>query len=54
MEVPPFRDLGAGRLQPEEWVPLLKRIRDGDKLCRVYVTAKMLFPRMRKYAILRP
>lgn len=29
---------GAGALPPEEWIPLLKRIRDGGKLCQVYVT----------------
>ena len=31
---------GAGQPQPEEWMPLLKRIRDGGKLCQVYVTAR--------------
>lgn len=30
---------GAGQPQPEEWMELLKRIRDGGKLCQVYVTA---------------
>ena len=29
---------GAGRLPPEEWLPLLKRIRDGGKLCQLYVS----------------
>ena len=29
---------GAGAPQAEEWVPLLKRIRDAGKLCQVYVT----------------
>jgi 5-methyltetrahydrofolate--homocysteine methyltransferase len=29
---------GAGAAPPEEWLPLLKRIRDGGKLCQVYVT----------------
>ncbi len=29
---------GAGAPPPEEWLPLLKRIRDGGKLCQVYVT----------------
>lgn len=31
---------GAGQPQPEEWMDLLKRIRDGGKLCQVYVTAQ--------------
>ncbi len=30
---------GAGRPPPEEWLPLLKRIRDGGKLCQLFVTA---------------
>ena len=29
---------GDGAPPPEEWMPLLKRIRDGGKLCQVYVT----------------
>lgn len=29
---------GDGRPQPHEWLPLLKRIRDGGKLCQVFVT----------------
>ncbi|NOZ29857.1 MAG: hypothetical protein GXP39_17655 [Chloroflexi bacterium] len=29
---------GDGAPPPEEWLPLLKRIRDGDKLCQLYVT----------------
>jgi 5-methyltetrahydrofolate--homocysteine methyltransferase len=29
---------GDGAPPPEEWLPLLKRIRDGGKLCQVYVT----------------
>lgn len=29
---------GAGELQAEDWLPLLKRIRDGGKLCQVYTT----------------
>jgi 5-methyltetrahydrofolate--homocysteine methyltransferase len=29
---------GAGAPQAEEWVPLLKRIRDAGKLCQLYVT----------------
>lgn len=29
---------GAGAPPPEEWLALLKRIRDGGKLCQVYVT----------------
>jgi len=29
---------GAGQPLTEEWMPLLKRIRDGGKLCQVYVT----------------
>lgn len=31
---------GAGQPQAEEWLPLLKRFRDGGKLCQVYVTAE--------------
>jgi 5-methyltetrahydrofolate--homocysteine methyltransferase len=31
---------GAAQPQAEGWLPLLKRIRDGGKLCQVYVTAK--------------
>jgi hypothetical protein len=30
---------GDGAPPPEAWLPLLKRIRDGGKLCQVYVTA---------------
>lgn len=29
---------GAGQPPPEEWLPLLKKIRDGGKLCQLYVT----------------
>jgi 5-methyltetrahydrofolate--homocysteine methyltransferase len=29
---------GEGAPPPEEWLPLLRRIRDGGKLCQVYVT----------------
>jgi 5-methyltetrahydrofolate--homocysteine methyltransferase len=29
---------GDGQPPPEEWLPLLKRIRDGGKLCQLYVT----------------
>jgi hypothetical protein len=29
---------GDGAPPPEQWLPLLKRIRDGRKLCQVYVT----------------
>lgn len=29
---------GDGQPPPEEWLPLLKRIRDGGKLCQVFVT----------------
>jgi hypothetical protein len=29
---------GDGAPPPEEWLPLLKRIRDGGKLCQVYVS----------------
>jgi hypothetical protein len=29
---------GDGQPPPEEWLPLLKRIRDGGKLCQVYVS----------------
>lgn len=31
---------GDGQLSPEGWLPLLKRIRDGGKLCQIYVTAE--------------
>ncbi len=31
---------GDGQPQAHEWLPLLKRIRDGGKLCQVYVTAE--------------
>jgi hypothetical protein len=31
---------GAGRPGPSKWLPLLKRIRDGGKLCQVFVNAK--------------
>ena len=30
---------GEGASPPEEWLPLLKRIRDGGKLCQLYVSA---------------
>ncbi len=30
---------GDGQPPPEEWLPLLKRIRDGGKLCQLFVTA---------------
>ncbi len=30
---------GDGQPPPEEWLPLLKRIRDGGKLCQLYVSA---------------
>jgi len=29
---------GAGAPPPEDWLPLLKRIRDGGKLCQLYVS----------------
>jgi hypothetical protein len=29
---------GDGQTPPEGWLPLLKRIRDGGKLCQVFVT----------------
>jgi 5-methyltetrahydrofolate--homocysteine methyltransferase len=29
---------GRGQPQSDQWLPLLKRIRDGGKLCQVYVT----------------
>ncbi len=29
---------GDGQLPPHEWLPLLKRIRDGGKLCQVFVS----------------
>jgi hypothetical protein len=29
---------GDGQPAPHEWLPLLKRIRDGGKLCQVFVT----------------
>lgn len=31
---------GDGQPPPEEWLPLLKRIRDGGKLCQLFVTAQ--------------
>ena len=31
---------GDGQPPPEEWMPLLKRIRDGGKLCQLFVTAR--------------
>jgi len=31
---------GDGQPPPEEWMTLLKRIRDGGKLCQLYVTAE--------------
>ena len=31
---------GAGAPPPEEWLPLLKRIKDGGKLCQVFVSAE--------------
>jgi hypothetical protein len=31
---------GDGQPPPEEWLPLLKRIRDADKLCQLYVSAE--------------
>ncbi len=31
---------GDGAPPPEQWLPLLKRIRDGGKLCQVYVSAE--------------
>jgi len=31
---------GDGAPPPQEWLPLLKRIRDGGKLCQVYVSAE--------------
>jgi 5-methyltetrahydrofolate--homocysteine methyltransferase len=31
---------GDGAPPPEEWLPLLKRIRDSGKLCQVYVSAR--------------
>jgi 5-methyltetrahydrofolate--homocysteine methyltransferase len=31
---------GDGQLPPDQWLPLLKRIRDGGKLCQVFVTAE--------------
>ncbi len=31
---------GDGQPPPEEWLPLLKRIRDGGKLCQLFVTAE--------------
>ena len=32
-------DSGDGAPPPDEWLPLLKRIRDGGKLCQLFVTA---------------
>jgi hypothetical protein len=31
---------GDGNPPPEQWLPLLKRIRDGGMLCQVYVSAE--------------
>lgn len=31
---------GDGQPPPEEWLPLLKRIRDGEKLCQLFVSAE--------------
>ncbi len=31
---------GDGAPPPEEWLPLLKRIRDGGKLCQLFVSAE--------------
>lgn len=31
---------GDGQPAPHEWLPLLKRIRDGGKLCQLFVTPK--------------
>jgi 5-methyltetrahydrofolate--homocysteine methyltransferase len=31
---------GAGRPGPAGWIPLLKRIRDGGKLCQIFVNAR--------------
>ena len=31
---------GDGQPPAEEWLPLLKRIRDGGKLCQVYASTK--------------
>ena len=31
---------GDGQAPPQEWLPLLKRIRDGGKLCQVFVSAE--------------
>jgi 5-methyltetrahydrofolate--homocysteine methyltransferase len=31
---------GDGQPEPEGWLPLLKRIRDGGKLCQLFVTAE--------------
>jgi hypothetical protein len=31
---------GAGQPDADNWLPLLKRIRDGGKLCQVYTTAE--------------
>ncbi len=31
---------GDGQPEPEEWLPLLKRIRDAGKLCQVYVSGE--------------
>ena len=30
---------GDGQPPPEDWLPVLKRIRDADKLCQLFVTA---------------
>ena len=31
---------GDGQSPPQEWLPLLKRIRDGGKLCQLFVSAE--------------
>ena len=31
---------GAGQPPPEEWLPVLRKIRDNGKLCQIYVTPK--------------
>jgi hypothetical protein len=31
---------GDGQPPPEKWLPLLKRVRDGGKLCQLFVSAQ--------------
>lgn len=44
LDIPRLRGIqwipGDGQPSPDQWLPLLKRIRDGGKLCQVFVTAE--------------